>query len=835
MKDHLKYFGNSFYTLIVCCLLLISQNVYGQITVNSLLDLQPYLKQSNVSVKLAPGTYAVTADDVIDGRIGSYWSGSEHLGNTYNLFLFEGNNSTYDFTDVTINVSTMTAQSAGRVDFHEIRIIGNQNTIQNLTMVDDGSEHDAPSFRATNIVMDGEQNLLEGCHFTVKGSYPYGYGDIFGKGGSNIISHQKRSACLIRGNSNKVKDCTFICRNYGHGIFFQGANDPMVEGCFVEGELRKVSEVLAEDGTGSPADNVDFETIFGFNLRDVQGDYYFSLQEAGIRSYNAGETVIDGVEYSRGVVNATILNCRVEKMRTGVSIGWAQGFKYVENSTMLGCETAYWIGGDSEIVNCKGDASVGALLSEDVGRSNSKIELTLLDNFVEPLDGEVTAVYYAGSGHEVVLNDATSTQLDNIDIVLGGKRLAHRFLEGSTSAPLNYAANNLLFINNTKYPVYVGNQATGLTIESCSEVIDDGTSTTVLNTEGCTYNVALSGTASQSSTGYGGLAAYAIDGNTAGNFSHGSVTHTAGDTESPWWQVELARNISVGEIVIYNRTDNCCKSRLSNYTVSVLDINGNVVFSQDNNGTPDPSLIVDAGGVTGRTVKIQINGTGTLSLAEVQVFQSDRVYVRVEAEDYVQMNGIQAQTTTDQDGGENVGWINDGDWMDYEVEIPTTGTYNLHYRIASLANGGDLSLLVNGQQVDQAVFGATGGWQNWQTVSSVAQLTEGKNTLRVYSNRDGWNFNWFEIDNLEENNQRILSAESLTGVKLYPNPVIDKLHLSNNSGASMKIYSPTGVLLMDERNLPKDATLDLSGISSGLIYVNLVEGQKVRNYKIIKK
>jgi len=42
----------------------------SQIVVKSLAELQPYLDDDNVSVKLAPGEYIVTADDVRDGVYG---------------------------------------------------------------------------------------------------------------------------------------------------------------------------------------------------------------------------------------------------------------------------------------------------------------------------------------------------------------------------------------------------------------------------------------------------------------------------------------------------------------------------------------------------------------------------------------------------------------------------------------------------------------------------------------------------------------------------------------------------------------------------------------------
>lgn len=130
-------------------------------------------------------------------------------------------------------------------------------------------------------------------------------------------------------------------------------------------------------------------------------------------------------------------------------------------------------------------------------------------------------------------------------------------------------------------------------------------------------NIALTGTASQSSTGFGGVASRAIDNNTDGVFQNRSVTHTTTSSQ-PWWEVQLSGLSTIESIVVYGRT-NCCVDRLSNYTVSILNDNGETVFSRDFSDAPNPSNTVDVAGVQGRTVRIELNGNEALSLAEVQV------------------------------------------------------------------------------------------------------------------------------------------------------------------------------------------------------------------------
>ena len=134
-------------------------------------------------------------------------------------------------------------------------------------------------------------------------------------------------------------------------------------------------------------------------------------------------------------------------------------------------------------------------------------------------------------------------------------------------------------------------------------------------------NLAENGNATQSSTGFGGSASRAIDGDTNGAFRGSSVTHTSSNDNDPWWLVNLGSNTNIGQVVVWNRTDNCCTFRLGDFTVRVINSGGNTVFTRRITSAPSPSVTVNTGGVVGNRVRIEQNLNNTpLSLAEVQVF-----------------------------------------------------------------------------------------------------------------------------------------------------------------------------------------------------------------------
>jgi beta-glucanase (GH16 family) len=116
-----------------------------------------------------------------------------------------------------------------------------------------------------------------------------------------------------------------------------------------------------------------------------------------------------------------------------------------------------------------------------------------------------------------------------------------------------------------------------------------------------------------------------------------------------------------------------------------------------------------------------------------------------EAESYNAMNGVQTEACSE--GGQNVGWIEPGDWMAYNgVTIPTSGTYTIRYRVAS-PSGSVLSSDLNAGSIvlGNVSIPATGGWQNWTTVTQTVFLNAGTYNFGIFAQQGGWNINWWSI------------------------------------------------------------------------------------------
>lgn len=119
----------------------------------------------------------------------------------------------------------------------------------------------------------------------------------------------------------------------------------------------------------------------------------------------------------------------------------------------------------------------------------------------------------------------------------------------------------------------------------------------------------------------------------------------------------------------------------------------------------------------------------------------------MQAEGYSAMSGIGTETTGDTGGGQDVGWLDNGDWMDYAVNVTTAGRYTASFRIATPNIGATFQVLTSsGVVLSTVTVPYTGGYQTWQNVSATLNLPAGSQTLRIKSVASAiWNINWWQV------------------------------------------------------------------------------------------
>ncbi|SHJ60880.1 Por secretion system C-terminal sorting domain-containing protein [Reichenbachiella agariperforans] len=157
-------------------------------------------------------------------------------------------------------------------------------------------------------------------------------------------------------------------------------------------------------------------------------------------------------------------------------------------------------------------------------------------------------------------------------------------------------------------------------------------------------------------------------------------------------------------------------------------------------GSYTASLTVSDGSLT-HTASVEITVTEASVCAG-----STPLPALIQAEDYNSTSGTDTEATSDTDGGLNVGWIDQGDWMDYILDVPNAGNYTIDLRIAGDGTAAkSIDLLIDGNSTATVNFNGTGGWQNWTTVNSTITLNAGCQTLRLSAATGGFNINWIDI------------------------------------------------------------------------------------------
>ena len=176
--------------------------------------------------------------------------------------------------------------------------------------------------------------------------------------------------------------------------------------------------------------------------------------------------------------------------------------------------------------------------------------------------------------------------------------------------------------------------------------------------------------------------------------------------------------------------------------------------------SPSVTLVVNASvvaqstyGNNGNPWSVPSNGTLRIEAENYDVGGEGVAYHDTDAgnnggayrSDDVDIHGI-----SDAGGGYTVGWFGAGEWLEYTINVPTAGTYDLRLRVARGVSGnGALRLLADGVQVSSdLVIPATGGWDTWTNVDQLGiALTSGTHVLRV-ENSGGCNLNWMELKGL---------------------------------------------------------------------------------------
>lgn len=115
---------------------------------------------------------------------------------------------------------------------------------------------------------------------------------------------------------------------------------------------------------------------------------------------------------------------------------------------------------------------------------------------------------------------------------------------------------------------------------------------------------------------------------------------------------------------------------------------------------------------------------------------------RIEAEHFFDKSPS-PRTQPSSEGGLNVGWLEEGDWLSYNLDVKESGEYLVRYRVATDLPAGKIQPAVNGIRMEELQLEYSGGWQEWTTIEGAVMLEAGEQEFRVYAS--GLNLNWIDV------------------------------------------------------------------------------------------
>lgn len=197
---------------------------------------------------------------------------------------------------------------------------------------------------------------------------------------------------------------------------------------------------------------------------------------------------------------------------------------------------------------------------------------------------------------------------------------------------------------------------------------------------------------------------------------------------------------------------------------------------------------------------------------------------KTEAENFALQYGTDLEQTSDAGGGKNVGWIENGDWLEYAIENNTTNTdYEISFRLAAPSAGSKFDFYVDNNKVSQTIVPNTGGWQIWQSVVKTIKIDQGKHYFKIVAVTGGFNINYFNI----QQSFTGMNELNIDNLQIYPNPVSNQLVIKSTNFRydKVEIFDLMGKTVMS-KSTPYVPELQLPvSLTNGVYVLKISNGQ----------
>jgi uncharacterized repeat protein (TIGR02059 family) len=208
-----------------------------------------------------------------------------------------------------------------------------------------------------------------------------------------------------------------------------------------------------------------------------------------------------------------------------------------------------------------------------------------------------------------------------------------------------------------------------------------------------------------------------------------------------------------------------------------------------------------------------------------------RIPAKIEAENYSSQYGTQTEQTDDTGGGLNIGYFDNGDWLEYTIENNTSDTsYQITFRVSAPSSGAKISYYIDDKSAGQVNVPITRDWQVFKSVVGNIGISHGKHYLKVVATSAGFNLNYMDIHEVLTG----ISKESEANLTIYPNPASSEITISSGdfSHNKIEIFDIKGNLLISKATEGEPVLQVPVRLINGIYFVKISNETQYRLRKI---
>lgn len=200
----------------------------------------------------------------------------------------------------------------------------------------------------------------------------------------------------------------------------------------------------------------------------------------------------------------------------------------------------------------------------------------------------------------------------------------------------------------------------------------------------------------------------------------------------------------------------------------------------------------------------------------------------------------EAVDTQNSDGGNpNIGWVTNGEWLEYSIKVETDTFYSINMRMATAnATGGPFSVLFNDEvRLSGIKLSNTGGWTTFVSRKiGTVRLSPADTLMRLYFNTGGLNIGKMTFTPTTDPTGL---DETITApvLNVYPNPSAGWIYLESDLPIlSVRLSDVNGRMLREVQGKgPADLKLNISEEKPGVYFLGIVTGDGHTHHRKVLK